>query len=696
MQLLGSISAVFFLLTSYPLCGQSSPEASGQVISNRAPLQPNAFDPLPLGAIEPKGWLRRQLEIQGNGLTGHLGEFWNDVGPNSGWLGGTGESWERGPYYLVGLLPLAHELNNPTLIAKAKQWVDWTLTHQQSGGQIGPHKNDDWWPRMVMLKVLTQYQEVSRDPRVIPVMRKYFAYELGELPHRPLRDWGKYRWQDNVYSVLWLYNRTGDQWLLELAKLLHRQGYHWTTQFANFQYTSKETRGKLGLEPHQLPTEAAMQTHGVNNAMALKVAPIWWLLSANPRDRQAIDHQLAMLDKYHGLPNGMFSGDEHFAGPDPSQGIELCAVVETMFSFEQAFAILGDPRIADRLEKVAYNALPGTLSNDMWSHQYDQQPNQIACTRAHRQWSTNGPDSNLFGLEPNFGCCTANLHQGWPKLTSSLWMAVRGGGLVAAAYAPSRVHVRLDGADVGVDEETNYPFNGNVQFTVRSSRPTQFTLVLRVPVWASGARVTVNGQTSEIPSSGCSLRTSDPVSPHADCEPARALYSIKRVWKNGDQLALAFRMEPRVTHWFHDSAVFERGPLVFSLPLDGQWSELKRYSEQSSDWQITPAGNWNYAVELGPCDTNAVEHVPGTVPFDVKNPPVSMEVKAKRDSRWGTKDNSAGPVPHSPVDSEGPLQTLTLVPYGAAKLRITAFPYLQEKSQCQTAISNARAREPHP
>ena len=176
--------------------------------------------------------------------------------------------------------------------------------------------------------------------------------------------------------------------------------------------------------------------------------------------------------------------DEHFAGPDPSQGIELCAVVETMFSFEQAFAILGDPRIADRLEKVAYNALPGTLSNDMWSHQYDQQPNQIACTRAHRQWSTNGPDSNLFGLEPNFGCCTANLHQGWPKLTSSLWMAVRGGGLVAAAYAPSRVHVRLDGADVGVDEETNYPFNGNVQFTVRSSRPTQFTLVLRVPVWA--------------------------------------------------------------------------------------------------------------------------------------------------------------------------------------------------------------------
>ena len=104
-------------------------------VKNRAPLQPNTFNPLPLGAIEPKGWLRKQLEIQAAGLTGHLDEFWKDVGPNSGWLGGTGESWERGPYYLDGLLPLAYELNNPALIRKSKQWVDWTLAHQQANGQ---------------------------------------------------------------------------------------------------------------------------------------------------------------------------------------------------------------------------------------------------------------------------------------------------------------------------------------------------------------------------------------------------------------------------------------------------------------------------------------------------------------------------------------------------------------------------------
>lgn len=632
--------------------------------TNRAPLEPNAYDPLPLGAIEPKGWLRDQLRIQAAGLTGHLGDFWKDVGPNSGWLGGTGESWERGPYYLDGLLPLAYELRDAALIAKAKQWVEWTLTHQQPDGEIGPPKNNDWWPRMVMLKVLTQYQEASGDGRVIPVMQKYFRCELRELPGRPLRDWGKYRWQDNVYSVLWLYNRTGDRWLLNLAKLLHDQGYNWEAQFANFHYTSKQTREGLGLTAPGANTDMAMQTHGVNNAMALKAAPIWWLVSGDSRDRGELEHQLAMLDQYHGLPNGMFSADEHFAGRDPSQGTELCAVVESMFSFEQAFAILGEASLADRLERIAFNALPGTLSNDIWSHQYDQQPNQIACTRAPRQWSTNGPDSNLFGLEPNFGCCTANLHQGWPKFVSSLWMNTPDGGLVSVAYAPNRVHTKLDGVDVAIEEETQYPFRGEVEFTIHAARSVTFPLVIRVPGWAQEASMAVNGK---------SLSTSKPF-------PA-----IRRAWRDGDRVSVRFGMSPHVTHWFHDAAVFERGPLVFALPLGGEWSELKKYAEKSADWQITPTKDWNYAVELGDCDTKVVQHETGPIPFDVKNPPVVLEVKGRRDLEWNINESSAGPAPASPVTSREPLRTLDLVPYGAAKLRVTAFPYLAERATCASS-----------
>ncbi|MBV8708183.1 MAG: glycoside hydrolase family 127 protein, partial [Acidobacteriaceae bacterium] len=663
-------------------------QSPGKPVANRLPLKPNAYNLLPLGAVEPRGWLRKQLEIQAGGLTGHLDEFWKDVGSNSGWLGGTGESWERGPYYLDGLLPLAYELQDQRLIEKAKRWVEWTLTHQQPDGQIGPPRNDDWWPRMVMLKVLTQYQEATGDSRVIPLMTKYFAYELRELPKRPLRSWGKYRWQDNALSVIWLYNRTGDRSLLQLLELLHQGGYDWASQFANFRYTGKQSRGGLKLAPNTELSDAAMQTHGVNNAMALKEAPVCWLLSGNNQDRRAFDRQLEALDRYQGLPNGMFSGDEHFAGIDPSQGIELCAVVESMFSYEVAFSALGDPRIADRLEKVTFNALPATISNDMWSHQYDQQPNQIACTRAPRQWSTNNDDSNLFGLEPNFGCCTANLHQGWPKFVSSLWMATGDNGLLASAYAPNQVRTQVNGVDVRIEENTEYPFRNTVRFTLHPAQPVTFGLHLRLPGWAKGATVAVNGQSSELPQGSCRLIEGN--SPQqTSCNFAQSFHTISRNWKDGDTVSLTFQTEPRITHWYHDAAVFEWGPLVFSLPIEAQWSELKHYAQQSSDWQLQPKSDWKYAVALGPCDARMAEGSSSDVPFDVKHPAITMRVQARQLPQWTVQENSAGPVPLSPVNSESLWQELTLVPYGAAKLRITAFPYLREKSKCQPASATA-------
>jgi hypothetical protein len=527
---------------------------------------------------------------------------------------------------------------------------------------------------MVMLKVLIQYAEVTGDPRVMPFMTKYFGYELSNLPARPLRDWGKYRWQDNAYSVLWLYNRTGADNLLALVSLLHRQGYNWEEQFNHFRYTTKQTKESIGLAIIRNPIpDVAMQTHGVNNAMALKAAPVWWLMSGAAGDRTELNRQLTMLDRYHGLPNGIFSADEHLAGRDPSQGTELCTVVETMFSYEEDFAILGDARIADRLERVTYNALPATLSNDMWSHQYDQQPNQIACTRAHRQWSTNGPDSNLFGLAPNFGCCTANLHQGWPKFVTSLWMATADGGLVTVAYGPNEVHTRIKGNAVSIREETSYPFRSDVQLTLHLRAPAAFPIVLRIPDWATGATIKVNGQ---------------PATAASNHGLPNGFFSITRDWKNGDVVSIAFPMEPRVEHSYHESVVIERGPLVFALPLEGAWKEIKHYAQTSGDWQVEPSRPWNYGLEVGNCDAAVEEHPVTDVPFDVTRPAVAIKVRGKQLPEWTSSENSAGPLPMSPVSSKEPLESLTLVPYGAAKVRITAFPFLDRPSHC-TASSAA-------
>nr|WP_164981431.1 beta-L-arabinofuranosidase domain-containing protein [Silvibacterium dinghuense] len=631
-------------------------------MKNRAPLASNAFYRLPLCSIRPAGWLRAQMEVQANGLSGHLDEVWGDVGPDSGWLGGNGESWERGPYFVDGLVPLAWQLDDVRLKAKAQHFMEWTLTHPSPNGMFGPANNDDWWPRMVMLKALTQYQEATGDTRVIPLMSSYFDYQRKTLPTRPLRDWGKFRWQDNALSVIWLYNRTGDPKLLALLDLLHQQGFNWKANFADFRYTQRITPEVIKLSENNGLNDIALATHGVNNGQALKAGPVWSVVSGQESDRHALRVMLDALDKYHGLPNGMFSCDEHLGGPNPSQGSELCTVVETMFSLEESMAILGEPWIGDRLERIAFNALPGAFTDDMWAHQYDQEPNQVEVSLHSKPWTTDGPESNLYGLAPHFGCCTANFHQGWPKFAASLWMASADDGLAAVAYAPCEVHTTVRDTAIRIAVETEYPFRDTVRIHVEPAAEVYFPLRLRIPEWAErGVAIKINGQSQPAPKAG-------------------TFAVVDRQWSPNDLVEIRLPLALRVTRGFQQSVSISRGPLLFSYPIAEDWVKLQEHGEKSSDWQVFPASGWNYALAVDENNTKTIateEIAIGQTPFTMKTPGVKLHTAARKLPSWRAVDGVADPVPQSPVTSDEAQMQIELVPYAAAKLRITAFPVLK-------------------
>jgi hypothetical protein len=671
--------ALILLITSLVFSGCTRQEVNTNYNGNPDPLLKNAYIKLPLGTVKPAGWLLSQLQNQASGLTGNLDDFWPDL-VSSSWKGGTGEAWERGPYYLDGLVPLAYLLNDEHLISKVKSWIDPILASANDTGWYGPAKNKDRWPLAVSNKVLMQYYEATGDKRAIEVLTKYFRYLHDSAPDWPDKEWRGVRAMENAVTGYWLYRQTKEAWILETISSIEKNSADWTAYYEKFPWDSAAVADKkipLNWGPDGLTA------HAVNNAMAIKYPGLWYQQSKDIRFKNAVFAGIGKYDLNHGQPGGRFSGDEHLAGKNPAQGSELCSVVEYMFSLEELYEILGDNKLADRLELLTYNSLPGTTTPDMWAHQYDQQANQVLVTGATRNWTTNKEYSNIYGLMPDFACCLANMHQGWPKFVESMWMATNENGLALVAYGPSVVKAKVaDKKEVTITEETDYPFNGSVKLTIATEKPVRFPIDLRIPGWADSVTIKFKDKV---------LKLKD-----------LTTYKIDERWRNNDQIMIELPMQLRTEKEYNNSIAVCRGPLYFSLRIGKEYKSVKINYDNfnykgSVDWEIYPKSAWNYGLLMNPANimrgVNVTENSLGKYPFSDKgdmiwsadsgkyvvstlDAPILITARAMKIPEWSLKDNSADVPPLSPVKPEGDPEIITLVPYGCARLRITEFPVM--------------------
>lgn len=632
-----------------------------------------AMRALPLGSIRPRGWLHAQLRLQVEGMAGHLDEHWPSI-RDSAWLGGDADGWERGPYWLDGVVPLAHLTQDAVLLAKISRWIDELLARQSPDGWMGPDHGDldgdadvvgrDVWPRAVLLKVLLQQHDATGDERLVPAMLRLCRAVEAVVDQGELTSWARFRASELSLGLHALWDLTGEAWLVDLARRVDAQGYPWW-DFSRAIPQEKITLTDIEAWREQsglLLPEQALATHGVNVAMGLKSMPVAWLSTGMDALRQQLRDVLAELDRRHGLPNGLFSADEHLAGRHPSQGTETCAVVEALFSLETTLRIWGlDEDLAQRWERIAFNALPAAATANDDAHQYDQQPNQVIChVTEDRVYSDNGPDANIFGLEPHFGCCTANRHQGWPKFVASLWARDEDDALVALSYAPAAIEVpTADGGIIRIEVSGDYPFGDEVTIRVTSDRPARQRLRLRVPGWADDPALGLNGEAI-------------PLTPGTT-------HDLDDAWSEQPTVIRLTLRAPVERHPNADGTVtLLSGPLVFVHPIAERWETIADYG-WTADREVHPDEPWAVAVDAGRPLSGRVRAAAvdeAAAPFRKGQHRVHVVVPVRDVANWDIEHGAAGLPPQTPRTTGGARESL-FIPYGAARLRLTALPLLE-------------------
>ncbi len=641
-------------------------------VSNKSPLLPLNFIKLPIGSIKPKGWVLKYLQLQRDGLTGHLGEIsaWLDKN-NNAWYSGNGEGdhgWEEVPYWLKGYGDLGYILNDDTIITETKKWLDKVFESQEPDGYFGPKRkpdkdgNIDLWPNMIMLWCMQSYYEYSNDKRVLPFMAKYFKWQ-STLPDDKLLQtyWENSRGGDNLYSIYWLYNYTGEKWLLDLANKIHRNTADWT-------------------QKNNLPN-----WHNVNVAQSFREPATYYMETKDSSFLNATYNDFYLIRKLYGqMPGGMFGADENARKGynDPRQAVEICGMVEQMASDEILIGITGNPMWADNCEDVAFNTYPAAVMPDFRGLRYLTAPNMVVSDSKNHSPGIQNEGPFLMMNPFSSRCCQHNHSQGWPYYAEHLWMATPDNGIAAIFYNSSEVTAKVGkGNTVTLKQTTHYPFDEHIKFEVHTASVTRFPLYLRIPSWCENASIMINGKNVRVDATKSSY--------------AR----LENNWKNGDVIELTLPMQLKLRKWTSNksSVSLNYGPLTFSLKIkeDYKLMDSKASAIGDSKWQanadqtkwpayeIYPASKWNYGLDLNSkplADQFNIIRKPwpsNNFPFTQDAVPIIIEAKGSEIPNWQLDQYELCSVlPQSPVSVTTKKETIKLIPMGAARLRISAFPVI--------------------
>ncbi len=640
------------------------------------------LDEISINYIKPQGWLRKYLENQRDGLTGHL-EAAGYPFNMGGWSNQNvdalhGEKWwpyEQTGYWIDGMIRCGYLLDDEFLIKKAMKHIDSVLENADPDGYLGPKflkkpGNNNRWPHVVFFRALMAHYSATQDPRIPEALRRH--YLSGTSPHCEDRE------VCNVEIILWAYEQTGDVRLLEHA----REAY----EKYNKRHTEKDTTVEAML------SDKVAYEHGVTYNEVCKLGAILYMYTGEKRLLDATVNAYRKIDRDHMLIDGVCSSSEFLGGKDSLDSHETCDIADYTWSCGYLLLATGNAEYADKIEKACFNAAPGAVTSDFKALQYFSCPNQVVADKSSNHNHFNrGLKWMSYRPNPGTECCPGEVNRIMPNYVSRMWLSDGADGIAAALYGPSRVKLKLgkEKKEVTIIEETSYPFSENIRFIIRTEGPVEFPLYLRIPQWCRRARILINGEEYDVP-----------LVPGTFCE-------VKRVFSDNDQVTLILPMDITISRWPGGGIGVERGPLVYALRIEENWvvdEKEERCTKEFPAWNLYPASPWNYALEVDESEPEkSFKVIAGKMsdePWSIANAPVQLKVKARRVKGWEIERksviSSVCPVDGEFKDTElkgdfqftpplpdpatlherlsDQVEEVTLVPYGCTKLRISIFP----------------------
>ncbi|KAI2633742.1 hypothetical protein GGS26DRAFT_61096 [Hypomontagnella submonticulosa] len=690
-----AITASLLLTTGFSLPHDSSWPRPVQRRDDSDLVQP-VYQSFPLGTIKPGGWFKQQLELEADGLAGHLFDFYRFV-HDSMWIGGSTEYsnlHESSPYWFNGLVPLAFSLDDSRLKSQVYYFMDYVLDHQQDDGWLGPETTPETrslWARCYFLLGLMQYAQAdpSQADRIVDAMHRYV-----QLVHSMLKDdyaglipkegqdydesgFGPMRAHEMHIPLQWLYEeypRNNSQIIWETMELMINGSTAAASDWRTFWV--KGVYPEVTYTPRNEPYKDLFN-HGVNMAEGLRYPLAIYRMSHDEALRTQTRTAVDLLEQYHKSLAGTIIGDEFVTDLNPIRGAELCTAAEMTFSMAYIHQYLGDNDLADWAEQVAFNAVPGSIFPDWWSHQYVQQENQpwsrnLSVTP--EMWVNVGSYGNVFGLEPNYPCCTVNHGQAYPKFLANSFTLTQDGGIAHTLLIPGSVSTSLGNNKVSITADTNYPFGMTIKYSIKAD--ADFTFYARIPGWADKSS-TIIGPSG---GSGAPLSPSD-----------QGLHKVE-VSKGTSSFTINLSTEPRVVTRANSTAAIYYGPLLYSIYIDSDVSQMSPLSFDGSgevaassttththDHVIVPTNKTAWNIAIDPSQIRVVQADVSTLSnpiWDLGAPPVELRVAAT-EIEWDiVYDTAANPSPE-PRRLEKKSFSARLVPFGSAKIHMAHLPVLK-------------------